>query len=89
MSCDGRSGKSNEERGGVLRRRTSFAKAFFNKTIEVGSNTKATATDGEVHPGQTVVVTGTAESDVVHLLRIVGCEKRVKRSFDCGFGNIN
>jgi hypothetical protein len=72
-----------------LRRRASFAKAIFNKTIEVGSNTKATATDGEVHPRQTVVVTGSTESDVVHGLRIVAGEKRVKRGFDCGFSSIN
>jgi hypothetical protein len=89
MGCDGRSGKSNKESCGVLRSSACFAKTFFNETIEIGTNAKAATTFGEVHPGQTVVVTGATESDVVHLLGIVGSEKRIKRSFDCGFGGIN
>jgi hypothetical protein len=36
-----------------------------------------------------MVVAGAAESDIVHLFRIVGCEKRVKRGLDCGFGSID
>ena len=89
MSCDGRPSKSDKECGGVLRCSTGFAKTFFNQTIEIGTKSETATTFGEMYPGQTVVVTGAAESDIVHLFRIVGCEKRVKRGFDCGFGSID